>query len=416
MNRLLRTVSRPASAVPHAPRPSTTAVFGRPPQLTVRVASEVTTRRIVRRPFAASRIGYDHSWIGALAFAATLLFAALAPARAADALDGWTKLTLAAGAPTSFNDLKFINGKYWVPSGAGKIYYSTNLVNWNLVQTPSDQILTGIDYANGMYVATGLRTTLLSSPDGITWTKRYEHPQSSQWPLRFHEPIFANGEFVAVGTNGLVYSSADGVSWNPEALIPANFDANGVEYAEGLYVAIGDGGAGQNVRTSPDLVTWTEQNPQTGNELEDVTYGNGVFVATGWNNTIVSSPDGITWTKHTITLQYQQRIWGVEFCNGLFVAYGQYGAVLTSPDGAQWTKRTTMLTGDIGAAAYDGANLIITGNTGGVQKSDPWAPWIRSTRSTRLTRSTRMPPHKSRISRRVRGSAPATPSSSPASS
>jgi hypothetical protein len=60
-----------------------------------------------------------------------------------------------------------------------------------------------------------------------------------------------------------------------------------VTYGNGLFVAVGEDGA---ILTSPDGVSWTRQTLGTGNLLYDVTYGNGTFVAVGDWGTILTSP------------------------------------------------------------------------------------------------------------------------------
>jgi hypothetical protein len=70
-----------------------------------------------------------------------------------------------------------------------------------------------------------------------------------------------------------------------------------------------------------------------------VTYGNGLFVAVGDGGTILTSPDGVNWTRGP--RGRATRLFGVTYGNGLFVAVGRFGTILTSPDGVTWTPRTS---------------------------------------------------------------------------
>ena len=46
------------------------------------------------------------------------------------------------------------------------------------------------------------------------------------------------------------------------------------------------------------LDTWIWRNPlPTGNNLSAITYGNGRFVAVGWNGTTLTSAEGINWVE-----------------------------------------------------------------------------------------------------------------------
>ncbi len=80
------------------------------------------------------------------------------------------------------------------------------------------------------------------------------------------------------------------------------------------------------------LDNWHLRNrlPQ-GNSLNAVTYGNGIFVAVGDNGTILTSPDGVTWTQESSGTT--DRLNAVNHGNGIFVAGGDGGAILTSADG-----------------------------------------------------------------------------------
>jgi hypothetical protein len=65
-----------------------------------------------------------------------------------------------------------------------------------------------------------------------------------------------------------------------------------------LFVAVG----AKTIITSSNGITWTKQTTETSNEVTwyDITYGNNLYVAV-WNNTvtILTSPDSTTWTKQT---------------------------------------------------------------------------------------------------------------------
>jgi hypothetical protein len=52
-------------------------------------------------------------------------------------------------------------------------------------------------------------------------------------------------------------------------------------------VAVGEGGT---ILTSPDGVSWTRQTSGMRSWLSSVTYGNGLFVAVGLVDTILTSP------------------------------------------------------------------------------------------------------------------------------
>jgi hypothetical protein len=88
----------------------------------------------------------------------------------------------------------------------------------------------------------------------------------------------------------------------------------------------GGGGSGRGVGTVG--TTWTRRTWQ-GHSLYDVTYGNGLFVAVGEDGIILTSPDGVNWTRQIPPTG--NWLYGVTYGNGTFVAVGDRGIILTSP-------------------------------------------------------------------------------------
>ncbi|MEK8095467.1 hypothetical protein WOC76_23695 [Methylocystis sp. IM3] len=183
-----------------------------------------------------------------------------------------------------------------------------------------------LTYGNGLFVATGSGSTLMTSPDGVVWTSR-TFPLSTWYGV-----TYAAGQFVAVGASSTA-TSPDGVTWTSRT-VPSN-NWYGVAYGAGLFVAVASGGG---VMTSPDGVTWTSRTPASGGGWQSVTYAAGLFVAVGVSGVVMTSPDGISWTSRTSALS--STCYGVTYAAGLFVAVGTNGAVMTSPDGTTWTSRS----------------------------------------------------------------------------
>ena len=73
----------------------------------------------------------------------------------------------------------------------------------------------------------------------------------------------------------------------------------------------------------------------------DVTYGNGLWVAVGENFTLTST-NGRQWTDKFLT--NNPNLQSVGIGNGLFVAGGIAGRILTSSDGVNWTNTASLTT------------------------------------------------------------------------
>jgi hypothetical protein len=87
---------------------------------------------------------------------------------------------------------------------------------------------------------------------------------------------------------------------------------------------------------------WTWRNPlPTGNELNDVIYANGQFIAVGAYGTIVTSNDGDNWALRTSGTH--AHIYTIRFGYGQFVAAAAdwetpMSTLLTSTDGLNWAR------------------------------------------------------------------------------
>jgi hypothetical protein len=161
--------------------------------------------------------------------------------------------------------------------------------------------------------------------------------------------VYGNGIFVATSGAFRAYSY-DGITWTE--LIPSGWQIDSIEYANGLFVGVGFASVGSPavptgfVNTSVDGLTWTSRTPAANIWWQDITFGNGLFVAvaqSGTGNRVMTSPNGITWTSRTTPMDANFK--GVAYGNGVFVAVSTGGAgvtagnVMTSPDGITWTQR-----------------------------------------------------------------------------
>ena len=74
-----------------------------------------------------------------------------------------------------------------------------------------------------------------------------------------------------------------------------------VAYSKALGKFVAVAGSFATILTSPDGVTWTAQTSGADGGLRSVTYSEplGMFVAAGASGTILTSPDGVTWTAQT---------------------------------------------------------------------------------------------------------------------
>ena len=258
-----------------------------------------------------------------------------------------------------------------------------------------------------------------SIDNGITWsTKQLSFSGSKGRAL-----AYGNSMYAAVTTGGTfqsqLYYSTDAVTWN--SLIIGTSALMNVKYLNGLFIAISVHGC---IFTSPDGLTWLQRKAQDTNALDDVAYGNSVYVVVGRTTTgvtvVFTSPDAITWTQGTIpnvgsigciyssaTTKFIAYVDWVTANNplvstdGITWTYGgafNFGKITTSSayfnnkiytsgqsfsgleytsDGSSWTLIGIPANGlpAVTSGIYDGTNYMISAYYGRIVKSTDMSNW-----------------------------------------
>jgi hypothetical protein len=215
-------------------------------------------------------------------------------------------------------------------SSSNKVFTSPDGITWTERAPSENNLWYSIAWSPemGLFVAVSLGGTnrVMTSPDGITWTARAA-AEANEWlsiawspALNLFVAVAATGtnrvmtwdpaDMLAIGNNGSVLavivgknkclSSANGIAWTSR-VIPAG-TYYGVIYANGLYVAVGDG----VVATSTDGVTWAARTPANTNTWRDLVYAFSLYiaVASNGNDRVMTSADGITWSVQTAAADF----------------------------------------------------------------------------------------------------------------
>jgi hypothetical protein len=170
--------------------------------------------------------------------------------------------------------------------------------------------------------------------------------------------------FLSLGMSAPANATNTLAGWNWRIPLPTGNNLYGVSYGNSTFVAVGGGGT---ILTSPDGATWTSRSSGTTNDLGGVSYGNSAFVAVGGGGTVLTSPDGATWTSQRSGTTND--LGGVNYGNTTFVAVGGGGTVLTSPDGATWTSQRSGTTNDLYGISYGNSTFVAVGQSGTVLQS-----------------------------------------------
>ena len=184
-----------------------------------------------------------------------------------------------------------------------------------------------------------------SSADGSVWQTR-TFIASLENPRVF----YANNLFILIdATPGTFYTSADGINWTSRSVNSSFRYMYDITYGNGIYVATGENWQVQSKQFySSDGINWqlTNEVPGWGNQWV-VTFGAGKFVAAkGGNcgtNCIAYSSNGVDWSVATtpnLGTGPQINFTDIIFTGTTFYAVSGGGAVWTSGDGTSWTHHT----------------------------------------------------------------------------
>ncbi len=211
------------------------------------------------------------------------------------------------------------------------------------------QALTDITHANGQFVAVGYRDTsplrniVVTTPDGEVWTSRSFNPRAFQRSASEYAVALAGGDGKVMAVTqygGAAVSEDHGVTWSYAEVTAGNLGLEAIAFGGGRWVAVGSGGWAYR---SSDGFSWNSVQVPDAFFLGDLIHDGTRFVAAGqYRNTgntvfrgiVARSTDGASWT--TVQIDGTSRIDELSYGNGVYVGVG--GLLVTvSPDVINWT-------------------------------------------------------------------------------
>jgi hypothetical protein len=211
-----------------------------------------------------------------------------------------------------------------------------------------------------LWVAAGYDFTVLTSPDGVTWTSRDVGKAGGRGTTGlpsgagFSSVIWADSQFVLIPDYDTpILTSRDGITWAPRVRYN-DFSIDAVVWTGTTVVAVGydfyGGGSSSPydmpspyVMFSPDGTAWTKHSMEVNDINSLVSYQDGVsvsamiwarsrLVTVGGQGEILTSPDGKVWVTRRLRSPYlSSALTGVAWTGTRIVAVGRSGAILTSP-------------------------------------------------------------------------------------
>ena len=234
--------------------------------------------------------------------------------------DNGTRGTTSELYEIAYGDSTFVTVGY---RGAN-LYSSDNGLSWDNGTWDENEDLTGVANGNNTFVALGTRF-IKSTDNGTNWITKHT--------ANLYDVAFGNSTFVGCGSGGTIYWSTDnGTNWGTRTSGTA-WDLKHVGFGNNTFVVVGLSGTMR--RSTDNGSTWGDVTSGTTNNLYSISYGNSKFVAVGANIVVVSTNSGSTFSLKEDEYTFND----ITFGNGVFVAVGDDEKIYTSTDdGDTWTK------------------------------------------------------------------------------
>jgi hypothetical protein len=298
----------------------------------------------------------------------------------------WTNRT--RGVNHDLDGLAVANGRAVAVGKGGTILTSTDGAHWNFVAAPGvPEVLHGVAFGNGIWLAVGQSTNILASTNGLDWEARPTGLTNAYLKSIVH----ANDLWVGVGEGGLILTSPDAVNWTVRPP-PAIRDLNEVTHGNGQFVAVGDGNFDAVFFTSPDGATWSDHtNYGPGKNARGIAFANGLFVAALNDGVILHATNATagtnwpwvgSWQYGATSFGFQngRNLRGATWSNGLWVAVGNQGTIITSTTAAVWRDRRAPTFENLHAVRHINNTFIAIGNQGIILQSAPLVPELSTER------------------------------------
>ncbi|PSL19882.1 T9SS type A sorting domain-containing protein [Dyadobacter jiangsuensis] len=131
------------------------------------------------------------------------------------------------------------------------------------------------------------------------------------------------------------------------------------------------------ILTADAQIQWTGLTLSPEQQLHDVAFGAGRYVAVGENNIVRTSTDGETWKTLQLGLANGGTLYSVIFANNQFVAVGSSGLIVTSTDGISWIPKSMVTTQKFKSIAYGYGTFVIVGSAGALLTSTDGQNWTK---------------------------------------
>ncbi len=256
-----------------------------------------------------------------------------------------------------------------VTSFDGAVWNRVDLHTLNI----SASVFTRIIWTGTQFMVTGNLGTLLTSPDGVTWT--VVNPRTSS---DLNGIVKTASHVAVVGSGGAISTSNNGITWNIRSSSITINDINDVVWTGSQLIAVGENG---QVLASNNGISWTVRDTGSSASLQKVIWTGSRLVAVGGVGRITVSSDGLTWEEQSSGDSVDD-LYGLAWNGSRYVAAGDGGTIITSPDGTLWTPQNSGVSNLLSGVAWSGTEFIAVGDNATVLASTDGINWSPRTIAT----------------------------------
>ena len=194
--------------------------------------------------------------------------------------------------------------------------------------------------------------------------------------------VTANDKTIVVGNSGSVLSvNNDRFITKETTGIHSSVTLEDVTYGNDIFITVGT--SGTIFKNSSGLGPWTGISPGIFGTYSLLTccYGNNMFLVGGGNGYIAKSdntPDSSTWSLVTSGFGTSS-VYSITFNGSLFVAVGAAGKISTSTDGTVWTARTSGTPSQLNSVCFGNGLFVAVGLSGAIRTSPDGITWTSRT-------------------------------------
>lgn len=177
--------------------------------------------------------------------------------------------------------------------------------------------------------------SIMSSSNAKDWESHVGHTVGSLGHDA-HAIVWTGQHVVAVGVKKDIYTATDGKDWQT---VTVGSLLSSVAWSENLNMLVAVGRDGK-ILTSNDAITWTDRPDVTEDHLSDVVFFKDRFIATGANNLVMQSVDGINWDIQRFTLSNKYTLRNLIVSDdAVYLAWGFQ--MFRSTDGINWETESS---------------------------------------------------------------------------